>query len=198
MGNLFKLVIVGILCAFLVTGCAKAPTQEISDATAAIAAATTTDTQTYAAAELTKLTADMEAAQAEVKIKDDKWFGNFDKAKQMLAAIKTDAANVTAVAAQKKEEAKNAAIAAQAEAVAAIEAAKALLAQAPKGKETKAEIEMLNADLTGYQDSLAGIQASIDQEKYAEAKDSANLIKENAASVSSQVQAAIDKKSKKK
>jgi hypothetical protein len=196
MGNLFKLVIVGILSAFLVTGCAKAPEQEITNAKAQIEAATTADVQTYAADELAQVNSDLNAALEEVKVQDEKWFGNFDKAKEMLAAIKTSSDNVTAVAAQRKEEAKNAAIAAQAEAVAAIEAAKALLAQAPKGKETKAEIEMLSADLTGYEESLAGIQASIDQEKYTEAKDSANLIKENAANVSSQVQAAIDKKKK--
>jgi len=196
MGNLFKLVIIGILSAFLVTGCAKAPEQEITNAKAQIEAATTADVQTYAADEIAQLNSDLNAALEEVKVQDEKWFGNFDKAKEMLAAIKTSSDNVTAVAAQRKEEAKQAAIAAQAEAVAAIEAAKALLAQAPKGKETKAEIEMLSADLTGYEESLAGIQASIDQEKYTEAKDSANLIKENAASVSSQVQAAIDKKKK--
>jgi len=196
MKNLFKLVIVGILSAFLVTGCAKAPEQEITNAKAQIEAATTADVQTYAADELAQVNSDLNAALEEVKVQDEKWFGNFDKAKEMLAAIQTSSNNVTAVAAQRKEEAKNAAIAAQAEAVAAIEAAKALLTQAPKGKETKAEIEMLSADLTGYEESLAGIQASIDQEKYTEAKDSANLIKENAASVSSQVQAAIDKKKK--
>jgi hypothetical protein len=196
MKNLFKLVIIGILSAFLVTGCAKAPEQEMTNAKAQIEAATTADVQTYAADELAQVNSDLNAALEEVKVQDEKWFGNFDKAKEMLAAVKTSSDNVIAVAAQRKEEAKQAAIAAQAEAVAAIEAAKALLAQAPKGKETKAEIEMLNADLTGYEESLAGIQASLDQEKYTEAKDSANLIKENAASVSSQVQAAIDKKKK--
>ena len=196
MRNLFKLVIIGILSAFLVTGCAKAPEQEMTSAKALIESATTADVQAYAADELAQLSSDLNAALEEVKVQDEKWFGNFDKAKEMLAAINTSAGNVTAVAAQRKEEAKQAAIATQAEAVAAIEAAKALLAQAPKGKETKAEIEMLNADLTGYAESLAGIQTSIDQEKYTEAKDSANLIKEKAASVSSQVQAAIDKKKK--
>ena len=196
MGNLFKLLVIGILSAFLVTGCAKAPEQEITNAKAQIEAATTADVQAYAADELSQLNNDLNAALEEVKVQDEKWFGNFDKAKEMLAAIKTSSDNAIAVAAQRKEEAKQAAIAAQAEAVAAIEAAKALLAQAPKGKETKAEIEMLNADLTGAEESLTGIQTSIDQQKYAEAKDSANLIKEKAASVSSQVQAAIDKKKK--
>jgi hypothetical protein len=197
MLNLIKLVIIGILSAFIVTGCAKAPEQEITSAKALIESATTADVQAYAADELAQLNSDLNTALEEVKVQDEKWFGNFDNAKVMLADIKTSADNVTAVAAQRKEEAKQAAITAQSEAVAAIEAAKALLAQAPKGKETKAEIEMLNTDLTGYVESLAGIQTSIDQEKYTEAKDSANLIKEKAASISSQVQAALDKKKKK-
>jgi tRNA U34 5-carboxymethylaminomethyl modifying GTPase MnmE/TrmE len=197
MRNLFKVLVIGILSAFLVTGCAKPPTQEMTAAKAQVEAATTADAQSYAATELTQLASDLKAAEDEVKIQDEKWFGNFNKAKEMLAAIKTSADNVTAVASQRKEEAKQTAITTQSEAVAAIEAAKALLAQAPKGKETKAEIEILNADLTGAQESLAGIQTSIDQEKYTEAKDSANLIKEKAASVSSQVQAALDKKKKK-
>jgi len=198
MKNLCKLAIVGILCTFLATGCAKPPTQEMANAKAAIEAVTNVDTQTYAADELAKLTSDMTAAEEEVKVQDEKWFGNFDKAKQMLAAINTAAENVKTVAATKKEEAKNAAIAAQGEAKAAIDAANALVAEAPTGKETKADIEMFKADLTGLQESLAGIQTSIDQEKYAEAKDSATSIKDKAASISSQVQAALDKVKAKK
>jgi len=199
MGNLFKLVIIGILSAFLVTGCAKAPTQEMTEAKAQVEASATTDAQTYAAEELAQLNSELKAAEEEVKVQDDKWFGNFDKAKEMLAAIKPAADNVSAVAATRKEEAKNAAIAAQSEALAAIEAAKALVAQAPTGKETKAEIEMIKMDIAGIEESLAGIQASIDQEKYSEATDSATVIKDKATSISNEVTAALEKvKSKKK
>jgi len=199
MGNLLKLLIVGILSAFIVTGCAKPPTQELADTKAAIEAVTNIDTQTYAADELAKLTSDMQAAEEEIKVQDEKWFGNFDKAKQMLATIKTDSENVKTVAATKKEEAKNAAIAAQGEATAAIAAAKELVAKAPTGKETKADIEMFKADLTGLEESLAGIQISIDQEKYSEASDSAKAIKDKAATISNDVTAALEKvKGKKK
>jgi hypothetical protein len=199
MKNLYRLMIIGLVGAFLFTGCAKPPTQAISDTTAAVEAANTTDTQTYAKDELAKLQSDLDAANAEVKLQDDKWFGNFDKATQMLATVKTDSENVKAVAATKKEEAKNAAIAAQTEAAAAIEAAKALVAQAPTGKETKADIEAFNADLTGLAESLAGIQASIDQEKYSDASASATVIKEKAATISTDVTAALEKvKGKKK
>jgi hypothetical protein len=200
MKQLFRLLIIGLIGAFVLTGCAKAPTQEINDTTAAVEAANNADTQNYAKDELAKVQSDLAAANAEVKTQDAKFlFKKFDKAKQMLAAVKTDAENVKVVAAQKKEEAKNAAIAAQGEAKAAIEAAKALVAEAPTGKETKADIEAFKADLTGLEDSLAALQASIDQEKYADASSSANIIKEKAATISTDVTAALEKvKGKKK
>jgi hypothetical protein len=198
MKNLFKLIIIGMVSAFLLTGCAKPPTQEIADTKSTIEAVTNADTQTYAADELAKLNTDMTAALAEVKVQEDKFlFKKYDNAKTMLAAVKTDADNVKTIAAQRKEEAKNKAVAAQGEAAAAIEAAKALVAQAPTGKDTKAEIEMMKADLTGLDESLAALQQTIDAEKYTDAVDSANIIKEKAASISTEVQAALDKKKKK-
>jgi hypothetical protein len=198
MGNVFRLVCVGMLSALLVTGCAKAPTQEVADAKAQVEAATTADTQAYAADALVQLNSDLAAAEEEVKLQDDKLFGNFDKAKEMLAAIKPAAENVTSVAAQKKEEARNTAVAAQAQATAAIDAAKALIAQAPINKDTKAQIETINSAFVTYEGSISGIQASIDQGNFSEAVDSANLLKGNAGSVASQVQAIIDQEASKK
>jgi hypothetical protein len=194
-----KLIMIGLVGSFILCGCAKPPTQEVNDTKAQVEAVTNADTETYASDELAKLNSDLTAALDEVKIQDDKFlFKKFDNAKTMLAAITTDAENVKTVAAQRKEEAKNMAIAAQGEANAAIEAAKALLAEAPTGKGTKADIEMLKADLTGLEESLPALQQTIDQEKYSDAVNSANIIKENAASVSSQIQAAIDKVKTKK
>jgi hypothetical protein len=199
MKQLFRLLVIGLVGAFLLSGCAKAPTVEMNDSKAAVEAATNADTQTYAKDELAKLTSDLEAANTEVKTQDDKFlFKNFDKAKQMLAAVKTDAEAVKAEAAKKKEEAKQAAIAAQGEAKAAIDAANALLAEAPTGKETKQDIEAFKADLTGLTDSLTGLQQSIDQEKYADASSNAAAIKEKANNVSAQITAALEKVKAKK
>jgi hypothetical protein len=199
MKQVFRLLMIGLIGAFILSGCAKAPVQEQNDSKAAVEAVTNADTQTYAKDELAKAQADLDAANAEIKTQDAKFlFKNFDKAKQMLAAVKTDAENVKTVAAQKKEEAKNAAIAAQGEAKAAIEAAKALLAQAPTGKETKADIEAFKADLTGLEDSLTALQTSIDQEKYADASSSATVIKEKATTISTDITAALEKVKAKK
>jgi len=200
MKQLYKLIIIGLVGALVLTGCAKAPTQEMNATKAQVEAVTNTDTQTYAQDELTKLNSDLNAALDEVKTQDAKFlFKKFDKAKQMLAAVNTDAENVKTVAAQRKEEAKNKAVAAQGEAKAAIDAAKALVAEAPTGKETKADIEAFKADLTGLDESLAALQQTIDQEKYADALSSATIIKEKAATISTDVTAALEKvKSKKK
>lgn len=193
MKQLYRLIIFGLISALVLTGCDKAPTQEITDAKAQVEAATTADTQTYAADELAQLTSTLEAAEEEVKTQDEKWFGNFDKAKEMLAAIKPSAENVSVVAAQRKEEARNKAVTAQYEAVVAIADAKALLEQAPTGKETKADIEYFKADLAGLEETLTGLQQSIDEEKYSEAVDSANVIKEMASSISVEISQALEK-----
>lgn len=198
MERAYKFVMIVLIGSFILCGCAKPPTQDVDDAKAQVEAITNADTETYAADEITKLKSDLTAALDEVQLQDDKWFGNFDNAKTMLAAVKTDAENVKTVAAQRKEEAKNKAIAAQDEAKAALETAKALLAEAPTGKGTKADIEMFKADLTGLEESLPALQQTIDQEKYSDAVNSANIIKEKAGSVSSQIQAAIDKVKTKK
>jgi hypothetical protein len=199
MSKLFNLLIIAIVGAFLLTGCAKAPTQEMNDSKAAVEAVINADSQTYAKDELAKAQSDLDAANAEVKTQDAKFlFKNFDKAKQMLAAVKTEADNVKAVAANKKEEAKQAAIAAQTDAKKAIDDANALLAQAPTGKETKADIEAFKADLTGLSDSLAGLQQSIDQEKYADASSNAATIKGKATDVATQITAALEKVKAKK
>jgi len=193
MEKLNKLILMGLVAAFILSGCAKPPTQEINDSKAVVEAVTNADTNTYASEELAKLNGNLTAALDEVKIQDDKWFSNFDKSKQMLAALKAEAENVTTVAAQRKEEAKNKAIAAQAEAMTAIDTAKALLEKAPRGKETKADIEMFKADLTGLEESLAALQPTIDEEKYSDALNSANIIKERAGAISNDITLALEK-----
>jgi hypothetical protein len=193
MRKLTGSVIVGLVAAFILSGCAKPPTQEINDSKALVEAVTNADTNTYASEELAKLNSDLTAVLDEVKIQDDKWFSNYDKAKTMLAALKPEAENIKTVAAQRKEEAKNNAITAQTEAKTAIDTAKELLAKAPTGKGTKADIEMFKADLTGLEESLTALQQTIDEEKYSDALNSANVIKERAGTISNDITLALEK-----
>jgi hypothetical protein len=193
MKGLTKNLVLVLAIAVVLTGC-KQPTQLIDDAKAAIEDVTKAGADKYAADDLQKLNTDLTAALDEVNAQDKKFLKKFGTAKEMLTKLKTDVDALKAALPAKIEAAKNAAIQLQTEAKAAIDEAKALLAKAPKGKGTAKDIEAMKAELTGAETAFAEIQTALDAQDYIGAADKAKSIKEKAAAVSSQVQAAIEKK----
>jgi len=130
---------------------------------------------------------------AELKVQEGKTFKSYDKTKQMLADISKMAAEMKVALPAKKEAAKQAAVAAVDAAKAAAEEAKTLLAKAPKGKGTAADIEALKGDVKGVDDALVEVQGLIDKEDYAAAVTKANAVKEKAAAVAAQITQAMEK-----
>ena len=193
MKGLTKNLVLVLAIAVVLTGC-KQPTQLIDDAKAAIEDVTKAGADKYAADDLKKLNTDLTAALDEVNSQDKKFLKKFGTAKEMLTKLKTDVDALKAALPAKIEAAKNAAIQLQGEAKAAIDEAKALLAKAPKGKGTAKDIEAMKAELTGAETAFAEIQTALDAQDYIGAADKAKSIKEKAAAVTSQVQAAIEKK----
>jgi hypothetical protein len=193
MKNVVKIMVLGVFVMSLFMSCAKQPTQEITDAKAAVEAATTAGADVYAPDELKKLNDELTAATDEVNTQSKKFFKKYGPAKEMLAKVKADADALAASIPAKKEAAKNAAMTAQQEAQAALDEAKALLDKAPKGKGTRADIEAMKADLKGLEDSFPDIQAAIDREDYFGASNTAATIKEKATAISDQVKAAMEK-----
>lgn len=182
----------GLFLAFILTSCAKPPTQEMDAAKAAVEACKAEGADIYAKEEFKKLSDDLQAALDQVTAK------KYKEAKQALIKIKADADALKATIPARKEQVKNEAIAAQQEARAALDQAKALLEKAPRGKGTKADIEAFTADLKGLEDSFPEIQAAIDNGDYFGAKDKAVAIKDKANSIAQQIQQAIEKVQKKK
>jgi len=193
MKGLTKNLVLVLAIAVVLTGC-KQPTQLIDDAKAAIEDVTKAGADKYAADDLIKLNTDLTAALDEVNAQDKKFLKKFGTAKEMLTKLKADVDALKAALPAKIEAAKNAAIQLQSEAKAAIDEAKALLAKAPKGKGTAKDIEAMKAELTGAETAFAEIQTALDAQDYIGAADKAKSIKEKAAAVTSQVQAAIEKK----
>ena len=193
MKHFTKFLVLGIFAVSLFTSCAKQPTEQIEAVKAAIAAVEAEGGSVYAPEELKKLNDSMQAAMDEISTQSKKFFKKYGPAKEMLAAVQTEAEAVKAGIPAKKEAAKNAAIQAQTEAKAALDEAKALLDKAPKGKGTKADIEAMKADLSGLDMSFGEIQAAIDAQDYFGASGKAATIKEKAMAVSDQVKAAMEK-----
>lgn len=185
----------GVLAAGMlaVAGCSSPPTQEMDAAKASIQGVVTAGAEKYAPEDLKKLNAQIAAANDEMKAQEGKFFKSYDKAKEMFAKAKADADALTPTLAAKKDEAKKNAEAAVGAAKTAIEEANALLAKAPAGKDSRAELEAMKADVKGLQDSLGEVDKLMASEDFAPAADKAKAIGEKAAAVSAQVKQAMEK-----
>ncbi|MBF8250833.1 MAG: hypothetical protein HW382_461 [Deltaproteobacteria bacterium] len=188
--------IAGLAMMVFAAGCGKQPVEEITSAKSAVEALVAEGADKYAKEELKIANDDLSAAMAEVKAQDEKTFKNYDKAKELLAKAKTTADTVKADVPAKKEQAKIAAASAQEAAKTAVEEAKSLLAKAPKGKGTQADIEAMKADVAGLEQALAEVQALIDGGDYNAATEKANPIKDKAAELSAQIKEAMQKVAK--
>ncbi|MEI8173904.1 MAG: hypothetical protein WCH07_10555 [Deltaproteobacteria bacterium] len=198
MKNTLKFLALSMVTIFLLAGCAKQPTEEINAAKASVDAVMAEGAQKFAAADAKKLNDSMQAAQDEIKVQDNKTFKDYAKAKELLAKAKADAEALKAGLAAKKEEAKKNALAAQEAVQASVKEAKALLAKAPKGKGSKADLEAFKADLKGIEDSLAEVKTATDKEDYTSAIEKSNAIKDKAAAISDQIKKAMEKVGTKK
>jgi hypothetical protein len=198
MKRALQFLALSMVMVFLLVGCAKLPTEEINAAKASIDAVVAEGAQKFAAEDSKKLNDSMQAAQDEIKVQDSKTFKDYKKAKELLAKVKSDAETLKTGLAAKKEEAKKNAAVAQEAAKASVAEAKALMAKAPKGKGSKADIEALKADLKGIEDSLAEVKSANDAEDYNAAIEKSNAIKDKAAAISDQIKKAMEKVGTKK
>jgi len=108
----------------------------------------------------------------------------------MLAKTKADAEALKGKVAQRKEELKQAAIATLAQATASLAEAKDLLAKAPKGKGSKADIEAMQTDLAGVEAMLPEVQPMIDSGDFIGANEKANAILARVTAIIDEVKAA--------
>ena len=187
-------VIMAVAVILVLSGCEKSPSQEISDAKKEIEGIETGDGPVYAAEELRQVKEDLEAALDEVKTQDEKlMIKKYDKAKEMLSKVKVDAENLKMAIPKRKEEVRNNALAILSETKTKIDEANSLLATAPTGKGTQADIEAFKEDLKGLEGSLGEIQQSIDAEKYFAAIDNAKIVRDKADSIAQQIRNALEK-----
>lgn len=184
-----------VAVSWVVAACAKVPASEIEAAKKAVETARAAGSSEYLPT-LDKDVADkLNAALDEIKKQESKvmFFRNYDQAKKMLKGVDQDAQALQAATSAKKEEVKKEALSLQAAATEAIQKAKGLLALAPSGKGTGADIAALKGDVAGLEGSLPAVQKAADAGDYLGALAKAKAVKEKADAVSGQVQQAIEK-----
>ena len=196
-GMMFALMLM-ITAVVVMTGCQKPPEQEQQAAQQALDAAKQAEAEKYAQSELSTAMGTMDQARAEIETQKAKWFPNYDKAKELLTQTKTQADQAKEAAIQGKEKAKQEATQAIADAKTAVDAADAALKAAPKGKGTKADLEMMTKDLDGYRASISEAEQMMGSEDFKGAAAKATSARDGATGVSDQIAAAIAAKKGKK
>lgn len=184
-----SLLLIGLTLASTLAACGKQPVEEINSTRAAIDAAVSEGAEKYTADDLKAVNDKLAVVMDEIKVQDGKLFKDYDKAKQMLTALKVDADSLKAKVITVKEEQRAAAVAALGNASSSISEAEALLASAPQGKGSAADIAMMKGDLQGLQATLGEVQPLIDSGDFVAASERAAAIQEKANAISAEVRA---------
>ncbi len=190
-----SMIVFSMVAALLLFGCASAPKEEIAATQSALQAAQTDDVRTYAPDSLKAAEDLMSKATAEVQAQDNKFAlsRDYKAASDLLKQAKDAAAKAQTDAQDAKTKAKADAEATIATLTTLLADAKKALATAPKGKDTKAELEAMQGDLTAAEEASTAASTAMSQEKYADALAQATTAKTKATTIIDQVTAAKEK-----
>ena len=145
--GMLSALILMVAATLLLTGCQKPPEDVMQSTQASIDAAKQGEAEKYAQTELAAAMATMDQAKQEMEAQKAKWMPNYDHAKELLNQAKTQADQAKDAAVAGKDKAKTEAQAAISEAKAMADQTEAALKTAPKGKGTKADLEMMNNEI---------------------------------------------------
>ncbi len=179
--------------AVLSVACAKEPTEALDAAKSALAAAKTAEAADYAPDALAAAETAAAALDAELKAQSEKFAltRSYTKASELAAQAKAAADKAAAEAVTGKEQMKTEATTLVAGVRSAVDAAKAALANAPKGKGSAADIEAMKSDVAGVEAGLADMDAAIAAGRYKDAKVKAEAAKATLDKIVADVAAAI-------
>ena len=181
--------------ALLFNACASAPKEEIAATRTAVASAQTEDARTYAPEAVQDAEETLNKALAEVETQDKKFAlsRDYKGASDLLKQAKDKAAKAQEEAVAKKAKAKADAETAVASLTPLLEDAKKALATAPKGKDTRADLEAMQSDLKSAEEAATEASTANSQGKYLDALAKADSAKTKAGAIVEQVNQAKEK-----
>jgi hypothetical protein len=187
-------VMVSIL--LLMVGCSKAPEQEIQIANTAMDMAKSAEAETYASDAYRMAMDTLNAAEAAKQAADSKFslFRSYGKAKELYTRAEVLAKEAQAVAESEKELVKVEAADMLTKAKQALDDATAALNKAPRGKGSKADIELIKNDLNAASAKYDEAQMDFDAGKYAAARTKLEAVMQKAQSLSEEIAKATAKK----
>lgn len=176
----------------LSTGCATEPTEKISAANDAFQKASASDVAEYAPDSAGAVKDSKSRLDAELQAQHERMapMRSYDEVSRLAELVQSTAQKAVTDAATAKEQARINASNAVAEARRSLEEARSLLATAPAGKGTQADIALLGSDLKGVEDSIGDADGSLQAGLYRDAISRADAARQAAENVKSQILAA--------
>jgi len=160
--------LVALALAVLIVGCGSAPQTELKATEDAIAGAQMAEAEQYAPESYQVALDSLNAAKLEIQKQDSKFslFRSYGGSKELLVSAQKLAEKAVADAQTAKEQTRvqDSLLIAQVDGLFA--SAQAALAGAPKGKGTKADIELIKADLGSVEQAIASAKADYEAGKY--------------------------------
>ena len=180
---------------FLLSGCQKAPQAEIDSAKASVEAAQAAEANKYLAADYQAIQDSLNTALAMIEEQNSKssLSRKYDEPKRLLAVVSEMANNAVSKTQLRKDELKAQNDALVGEVNAMLEENKALVLKAPKGKEGKAALDLIQQDIVAIEASIAEAASLIASGDILSANDKLTVAKEKAVAINTELNDAIAK-----
>lgn len=192
-------VVFAVFALLVFIGCAKPPEQEIQKANSAMDAAKAAEAEEYVPESFQAAMDTLNAANAAKTEADGKFalFRSYSKAKALYVSAEALANKAAQDAAAEKERVKQEVSGLLTQAKAELDSANAALAKAPKGKGSKADIELIKNDLAAAQASFDDGNNDFNAGKYKIAKAKVEAAIQKAQAVKTEIEQAKAKKMEK-
>lgn len=177
----------------LLSSCSKVPQAELDAAKAAIEDARASGADLYAPAEFNALQDSLNSVNVLIEASKGKMFASFADVKTKLAQINENSVAVKANAETRKAEIQAEVDVVMAEVNSLVVEAKNLVANAPKGKEGKAAVDAISAEITTVEAATVEATALVEQGKWIEALDKLNAAKGKVTAINAELQSVIEK-----
>jgi hypothetical protein len=177
----------------LVAACAKAPEIEMQSSQAAMQAAVGAEAAEYALGTYQMAVDTLKAAEAALKEQDAKFglFRNYGKVKQLFASAQALAEKANAEAVAEKERMKGELTGMLVGTQALLDSANVMLTKAPRGKGSKADIELIKTDLASAATAMDQAKADFEGGRYKAALAGLTGIQDKARSILAEIEAAF-------
>lgn len=183
----------------VMAGCSKPPEAEMAAAQSALNNAKAAEAEQYAPQAFRMLSDSLNAANAKKTEQDGKFalFRSYGESKAMFERVAAMSTDVVNQANAEKERVKAEVTTMMGEIKGMLDSAMVLLDKAPKGKDNKAELELIKNDLTNLGSEWTVAEGDFNGGKYLVARTKFESIKSRIASITAEICKAYEAKGKK-